>query len=520
MSDPSPRTTAAPSPRRSLRLPDDLSRFVPGTAAAIAVAGLGLTGGGVTPIAWGWAGLGLAAVAVAGLVFRPRIRVSRLELAFLAALGLVALWAALSAAWSLSLPSTILESQRLLVYAAAAAAFLLVGRRASVAPLLVGTLAGILVVAVANLVLRSDRAVPTDERARPVDDEHALAILLVLGIAIALGLALAATDRRARIAAALAAAFLLVPLAPLESRGSWLALGAGLVAAAALRLARSPLAFPAAVAVGLAVAILAGVRFDERRAEFWRVATEAVRSKPVAGTGAGTYQRVWLEERREAVQEDDAHNVYLETLGEVGPLGLALLAAALAVPVASAAMVRHEPLAPAAASAYAAFLVHAGIDRDWEVPAVTVAAVAAASSLLLLARPRAPAATVTPGLRLVLVVSAVAVGLAALVGLVGNTTVARAEDAAAAAAWADAEARARHATWLAPWSADAWRLRGEAQLVRGDVDGARRSLRRAVERDPSDPDLWLALANSLRGNARARAVAQALRLNPLGIAPG
>jgi ABC-type uncharacterized transport system YnjBCD ATPase subunit len=40
-----------------------------------------------------------------------------------------------------------------------------------------------------------------------------------------------------------------------------------------------------------------------------------------------------------------------------------------------------------------------------------------------------------------------------------------------------------------------------------------------VAKDPSNPDLWLALANTLRGNARARAVAQALRLNPLGVAP-
>ena len=46
-----------------------------------------------------------------------RVRLSRLELAFLGALGLVAAWAALSAAWSRSLPSSVLESQRLLVYA-------------------------------------------------------------------------------------------------------------------------------------------------------------------------------------------------------------------------------------------------------------------------------------------------------------------------------------------------------------------------------------------------------------------
>jgi hypothetical protein len=311
-----------------------------------------------------------------------------------------------------------------------------------------------------------------------------------------------------------------VPLVPLGTRGAWFALAAGLLAAGALRFARSPLAYPAAVALGLAAAIVAGVRFDPQREELWRVASDQARSEPVVGGGAGTFARTWLQRRPSPVPEDDAHNVYLETLAEVGPLGLALLAAALAVPVAAAALVRHEPLAPAAASAYAAFLVHAGIDRDWAVPAVVVAAVAAAASLLLLARPRAPAALVGPRLRLALVLGATVVGLGALVGLVGNTAVANAEDAAAEGSWVDAETRARHAAWLAPWSAAALRLRGEAEYARGDVEAARASLRRAVERDPTNPELWLALANSLRGNARARALAQALRLNPLGVAPG
>ena len=492
---------------------------MPGAAAAVSVAGLGLADGGIAPPAAGWTGLGLAAVAVATLAFRLRIRLSRLELAFLAALTLVAAWAALSAAWSSSLPSSVLESQRLLVYAAAAAAFLLPGRRAAAGPLLVGALAGIVVVAAANLILRDEEGVGAAGPARPLADEHALGILLVLGIAIALGLALA-THGRGRLVAGAVAGFLVVPLVPLGSRGAWLALAAGLLAAGALRFVRSPLAYPVAVALGLVVAIVAGVRFDPQREELWRVASDAARSEPLAGTGAGTFARVWLQERPSPVQEDDAHNVYLETLGEVGPLGLALLAAALAVPVAAAASVRHEPLAPAAASAYAAFLVHAGIDRDWAVPAVVVAAVAAAASLLLLARPRAPAAIVGPRLRLVLVLGATVVGLAALVGLVGNTAVANAEDAAAEGSWVDAETRARHASWLAPWSAVALRLRGEAEYARGDVEAARASLRRAVERDPTDPELWLALANSLRGNARARALAQALRLNPLGVAPG
>jgi hypothetical protein len=40
---------------------------------------------------------------------------------------------------------------------------------------------------------------------------------------------------------------------------------------------------------------------------------------------------------------------------------------------------RGAPYVPAAAAAYAAFLVHAGLDWDWEMPAVVVSALCAAA---------------------------------------------------------------------------------------------------------------------------------------------
>jgi hypothetical protein len=63
----------------------------------------------------------------------------------------------------------------------------------------------------------------------------------------------------------------------------------------------------------------------------------------------------------------------VETLAEVGPVGLSLLLAALAVPLVAAVRARACSLAAAGAGAYAAFLVHAGLDWDWEMPAVTLA---------------------------------------------------------------------------------------------------------------------------------------------------
>jgi hypothetical protein len=139
----------------------------------------------------------------------------------------------------------------------------------------------------------------------------------------------------------------------------------------------------AAIAGG---ALVARAGSTQPRASYWHVAWhDEYRSHPVLGTGAGTFAIYWGrsgEELAHAVALD-AHSLYLETLAELGPIGVALLAVTLLTPLAAAVRRRTSPYVPAAAGAYIAFLVHAGLDWDWEMPAVVVAALACAAALLV-----------------------------------------------------------------------------------------------------------------------------------------
>src|SRR3954471_19268471 len=68
--------------------------------------------GGYFPTAWGWTALGLLAFAAAGLLLRPRLRLARVELAFLAAATALTAWIGLSALWSISLAGSVAELER------------------------------------------------------------------------------------------------------------------------------------------------------------------------------------------------------------------------------------------------------------------------------------------------------------------------------------------------------------------------------------------------------------------------
>ena len=249
------------------------------------------------------------------------------------------------------------------------------------------------------------------------------------------------------------------------------------------------------------------------RAEYWRVAWETYREHSVLGAGAGSYGREWLRERRNDLPVRDAHSLYLETLAELGPMGLALLLLLVAVPLAAGLHARKHPLAPVALGAYVAYLAHAGIDWDWELPAVTVAGLACGLSLLLLARvddaPRRDQRLGVAAAALTLVLAAVAA-----LGLPGNRAAAASSNAYEAGRWREASEQARTAIRWMPWSAQGWRLIGEAELARGEVGGARASFLTGIEKDSGDWELWLDLALASEKEAYRHALARASALNP------
>jgi O-antigen ligase len=133
---------------------------------------------------------------------------------------------------------------------------------------------------------------------------------------------------------------------------------------------------------GAAAAARSGA--TEPRSSYYHVAWhDEVRAHPLLGSGAATFGVYWARSGKQVELGGalDAHSIYLETLAELGPVGLVLLLAMLLAPLRRAIARRRETYVPAAVAAYAAFLVHAGLDWDWEMPAVVVAALCCAGAV-------------------------------------------------------------------------------------------------------------------------------------------
>jgi hypothetical protein len=249
------------------------------------------------------------------------------------------------------------------------------------------------------------------------------------------------------------------------------------------------------------------------RVALWTIAWREADTRLLIGQGAGSYERYYLLHRTTSGDVQDAHNLYLETLAELGAIGLALLVLVLAVPLIAAWRFRRSRLVPFACAAYCAYLVHASVDWDWELAGVTLAAILCGLACVLAGRTEgAPVLAAWPrGIAVVL-----AAGLSALtvVGLLGNTALESSQAAGSKHNWLSAERHARSAIRWTPWSAAGWQLLGEAQLGLHDQAGARHSLDRALAKDPNDWVTWLDLIQATRGTAQVAAINHVYRLNP------
>ena len=414
-----------------------------------------------------------ALVCVAVLVPLARLsRPGRDGALLLCALAALAAWTAASWFWSASPASALEEAQRMTLYAVVAAAVVLCRPRGAVA----AVAAAAVVVACWNLVAGGDA---------PIGYANALALLCALGLVL-----LPSLPRAAWVGA--------VPLALVlvhqQSLGAEVALVAAAIAYALPRLRL--------VVVPLAIAALLVAPFlfvGHEREHYWRAAVHEAHAHPVLGGGAGTFVNWWVRERDVPLQTEEAHSLYVETLAELGPIGLALVLAAFAIPLATARR-------PELAAGVAVYAVGAAVDFDWELAAVTVPAIVVAALAVTDMRARP--------LRARAVVPAAAVlAAAALLAYGGNALLAAGQDAAQRGDYARAASDARSALRWEPYSPEPW-------LLLGDVTHDANAYRHAVALDPADWQLWQRLASVESGRPRRLAEARAAQLNPLGVPSG
>ncbi len=182
----------------------------------------------------------------------------------------------------------------------------------------------------------------------------------------------------------------------------------GRVKAGELRLPRrAPAIAAAAVCAGLAAAILLGAKessaadqslgggssrlitLQSNRYDYWRVALRAFGTEPITGVGAGNWNIYWLRWRKRSEFAQDAHSLPLQTLAELGLLGAGALIIFLAgVTLAGRTALRLSSGAAGPIAGFVAYIAHAPLDWDWEMPAVTLLAMILAGSLLAQASAR------------------------------------------------------------------------------------------------------------------------------------
>jgi O-antigen ligase len=125
---------------------------------------------------------------------------------------------------------------------------------------------------------------------------------------------------------------------------------------------------------------------SSNRYEYWRVGLRAFEQHALKGLGAGGFRVFWLKERSIGEAVHDVHSLELEMAAELGVVGL-LLFALLAGGTAAAArdaLRRHPAEAAGCMAALVAWLLHASIDWDWQLPAVSLPAIALAGALIAL----------------------------------------------------------------------------------------------------------------------------------------
>jgi hypothetical protein len=270
------------------------------------------------------------------------------------------------------------------------------------------------------------------------------------------------------------------------------------------------------------------------RYQVWESAVDANATDPIVGIGPGTFEYWWAREKDIDTYLRDAHSLYLETLGELGIVGLALVLGLIGTVLAVGARrafrggEEGRAMLAGATAGCVAFAVAATVDWVWELAVLPVAFLLLSAAILgpRRAPPRSgegPDATPPPaalpiGVRAAVVAVAAASLVAIAIPMAKTAFVRESQQDADAAALGPALSKAGDAESVEPFAA---RPRLQQALVlelSGDLDGAAAAAREATREESDNWRNWLVLARLEAERGRAAEAVDAYRkarsLNP------
>jgi hypothetical protein len=255
----------------------------------------------------------------------------------------------------------------------------------------------------------------------------------------------------------------------------------------------------------------------ESRYQFWSSAYREFESKPLTGTGSGTFEFWWTRDGDTGDVVDNAHSLYMETLGELGLVGAALLVGFFLVVLVGGGVaalragdLRAPPLA-AAVAGVVAFCFTSIFDWMWQVPVLPVATLLLAAVLVSHAvgsragrAKRGPVPFNVPA-RIAVAIVALAAVIAIAIPLASISLVRQSQDESRAGDLSAALDDAKSAQNVEPDAASP-RLQ-EALILEsdGNLTDAAAAAQAATERESTNWQLWLVLSRieAQRGNAAA-----------------
>jgi hypothetical protein len=271
-----------------------------------------------------------------------------------------------------------------------------------------------------------------------------------------------------------------------------------------------------------------GTVAGESRYALWSSAVREMRSSPLDGTGAGTYEYWWNRDGSDDETVVDAHSMYLQVLGELGVVGfLVVLAFVLTVLLTGAVVsLRAAPWRrPALAAALAgsiAFFVQASVDWVWQIPVLPVAMLLLAGTLVASdfrdydETPEGAPLRVLP--RIAVVVAALALMAVIAIPLASTSLVRQSQDEAAEGDVAAALSDARSAQNVEPFAATPHLQEALVLEEAGTLTPAAAAARAATERESTNWRTWVVLSRieARRGQALPAVLAyrKARSLNP------